>query len=161
MSRVSNSLCNFFSEYFASFLKIMSQYLLLLISRMLVQYKAFGDWEVQYMTCERKTLYMWMMPEKIPMWWITWDLWRQAELTELTKWTSLVAEQNQCQERAVLKGIISSLVSDCGWISFLLCHQLWRDQPSDKQFTLQISQKLGRCQCWPVQIYAPVTSRLF
>lgn len=49
----------------ASLLKRKSQYLLLLIPKNLVRYKSFGDWKAQYITCKRKILYMWMMPEEI------------------------------------------------------------------------------------------------
>lgn len=69
--------------------------------------------------------------------------------------------QKQCLERAVLRGAISSSVSDCHWRCCLLCHQLCRDYPSGKPFTEQDSQQLNCCQCWPAQTYAPVPSWLY
>lgn len=125
MSRVSNLLCK--KDCSSSHLKRMSQYFLLLIPGTLVWYKAFGDWEVQYIVCERKTLHTQMMPEEISLMldhmasmkmdWIDW----------IDNMNICSSRAKQCPERAMLMAVISVSISDCHRTNDLLRHQLCRD----------------------------------
>lgn len=159
MSRVSNLLCK--KDCFSSHLKRMSQYLLLLIPGTLVWYKAFGDWEVQYITCERKTLHTQMMPEEI-------SLMLDHMASMKTDWIDWIDNMNISSSRA--KAMPGKGNADgCNFnLHFWLSQDKWLAMPSAMQgssahklFTLQVSQKLNCSQFWPAQFYASDSLWLF